>query len=253
MEKIRVLIIEDDRNITNLLKDFFKKKKDVEISSEANDGIKGIKLIKKNNYDLILLDLIMPNEDGISVLEEMKKLNIEKKVIIASSFNSQEIFQKMCEFNISYYFLKPYDLEKLYERIKEVYKNNSIKINYNNTRNKQEITMLLHKLGIPSHIKGYAYLRKAISIVYDDPHEIKNITKKIYPLIARHYNTTPSRVESDIRHAIVISFDRGNWCLIDKIFGNSIDINKAKPTNAMFIATIADKIRLENNTILNIS
>ena len=205
-----------------------------------------LKLIKENKYDVILLDLIMPKKDGIGVLEEFKGKNINSNIIMLTSYNSPQVIRSASEYGIKYYMLKPFDLVDLENRILDVCKVKDNKI-INIFQNKLEIsiTRMLHELGMPSHIKGYQYIRDGIVMIYNNPDIIGGITKELYPDVASKYNTTVSRVERAIRHAIEVSWNRGNWDLMEEIFGHSVDIDKAKPTNSEFIVTIADKLRLE--------
>ena len=192
----------------------------------------------------------MPNKDGIYVLEEMKKLGINKKVIVSTSYNSPEVIRKISELGASYYLLKPYDMKDLDKRISELCnQTDSTNIDFGYSSLQSSITKILHELGIPSHIKGYQYIRNAIGIIYERPETIGGITKELYPELASKFDTTVSRVERAIRHAIEVSWNRGDWDLMEEIFGHSVDIDKAKPTNSEFIVTIADKLRLENHKV----
>ena len=246
MEKIKVLMVDDNVNMTGMVKDYFKKNKMIEISDVCHDGEEAIENIKKNKYDLLLLDLIMPKKDGIGVLEELKKLNLDMKIIVLSSYDSAEVIRDVSEYGINYYMLKPFDLVDLEKRVLDLYKSRASKI-IDVFQNKLEIsiTRMLHELGMPSHIKGYQYIRDGIVMIYNNPEIIGGITKELYPDVAIKHNTTVSRVERAIRHAIEVSWNRGNWDLMEEIFGHSVDIDKAKPTNSEFIVTIADKLRLE--------
>lgn len=246
MEKIKVLMVDDNVNMTGMVKDYFKKNKMIEISDVCHDGEEAIENIKKNKYDLLLLDLIMPKKDGIGVLEELKKLNLDMKIIVLSSYDSAEVIRDVSEYGINYYMLKPFDLVDLEKRVLDLYKSRASKI-VDIFQNKLEIsiTRMLHELGMPSHIKGYQYIRDGIVMIYNNPGIIGGITKELYPDVASLHNTTVSRVERAIRHAIEVSWNRGNWDLMEEIFGHSVDIDKAKPTNSEFIVTIADKLRLE--------
>ncbi len=251
MEKTRLLIIDDNESLVEVIKEYFSEVPNIEVSFTAKDGSEGINLIdtNKNNFDLILLDLIMPKKDGIAVLEHLKKTKINKKVIVLTSYNTQDIIRRVSELGATYLMLKPFELSDLEEKIKEIAKttlkgetldlfNNNLQIS---------ITKTLHELGVPSHIKGYQYIREGITIVYKKPEMVGGITKELYPEIAKRYSSTGSRVERAIRHAIEVSWNRGNWDLMEEIFGHSVDIDKAKPTNSEFIVTIADKLRLEFN------
>ena len=239
-------MVDDNVNMTGMVKDYFKKNKMIEISDVCHDGEEAIENIKKNKYDLLLLDLIMPKKDGIVVLEELKKLNLDMKIIVLSSYDSAEVIRNVSEYGINYYMLKPFDLVDLEKRVLDLYKSRASKI-VDIFQNKLEIsiTRMLHELGMPSHIKGYQYIRDGIVMIYNNPGIIGGITKELYPDVASLHNTTVSRVERAIRHAIEVSWNRGNWDLMEEIFGHSVDIDKAKPTNSEFIVTIADKLRLE--------
>ena len=249
-------MVDDNINLINMVKEYFSGHEGIEISYEAHDGKEGIELIEqeKDHFDVLLLDLIMPNKDGLYVLKEMKKRNIMKKTIVETSYNAPETIREVSEAGATYYILKPFELGDLEDRIKDITnvykKNKGIDLYHSNLQ--ISITKILHELGIPSHIKGYQYIREAISILYERPETIGGITKELYPELATKFGTTVSRVERAIRHAIEVSWNRGNWSLMEEIFGCSVDIDKAKPTNSEFIVTIADKLRLETHQKLYI-
>ncbi len=249
MEKINVLMIDDNVNLIDMVKEYFKDNENINICLEAHDGLEGIEVITNNQdrFDLIILDLIMPKKDGIYVLSEMKKRGINKKVIVATSYNAAEVIREVSEFGVNYYVLKPFDLEDLKSRIYDITskKDTTQNIDFYNSNLQVSITKMLHELGIPSHIKGYQYIREAVGIIFDNPDVIGGITKELYPELARKYSTTVSRVERAIRHAIEVSWNRGNLDFMEELFGYSVDIDKAKPTNSEFIVTIADKLRLD--------
>ncbi len=253
MEKIKLLIIDDNVQLVEAMKEYFQNNSQISVSLCAHNGEDGFNLVKEkqDEYDLIILDLIMPIKDGLYVLEEMRKNNLEKQVIVETSYNATETIREVSEYGVSYYLLKPFDLSDLEKKILET-KNRrvnrkTIDITYNNLQ--ISITKVLHELGIPSHIKGYQYIREGISILYERPETIGGITKELYPELANKFDTTVSRVERAIRHAIEVSWNRGDWDLMEEIFGHSVDIDKAKPTNSEFIVTIADKLRLDSQFI----
>lgn len=250
MKKTNVLMIDDNIELVKMVKEYFKDNKEIEVTLTANDGVEGLNLIENNQdeYDVIVLDLIMPNKDGMSVLKDMRERKLDKKVIVLTSFNTQEVIREASELGISYFILKPFELTELEKRILECsnkndYDKKTIDMKYNNLQ--VSITKVLHELGVPSHIKGYQYIREGITVLYEHPEVIGGITKELYPDIAEKFDTTVSRVERAIRHAIEVSWNRGNWQLMEDIFGHSVDIDKAKPTNSEFIVTVADKLRLE--------
>lgn len=249
MEKIKVLMIDDNTRLVEMVEEYFASSKEIEMKFKAYDGLEGMEMIEHNlnDYDLILLDLIMPKKDGLYVLEEMKKRGINKPVVVETSYNSSEVIKEVSEYAVNYFILKPFELGDLEEKIKKVFDRvtTSDNIDFYNSNLQVSITKILHSLGIPSHIKGYQYIREGIGIVFDRPDTIGGITKELYPELASKYDTTVSRVERAIRHAIEVSWNRGDWDLMEDIFGHSVDIDKAKPTNSEFIVTIADKLRLD--------
>ena len=248
--EIKLLVVDDNKNLVDMIEEYFSEHQFIKVVLKAYSGDEGIKMIEEhiNDYDAIILDLIMPNKDGIYVLEEMKKKNIYKPVIISTSYNSDEMIRRVSEYGVHYFLLKPYDLSDLENRILESVninekENKNINIYHNNLQ--ISVTKIMHELGVPSHIKGYQYIREGIMLIYNNPDMIGGITKELYPEIAMKFDTTVSRVERAIRHAIEVSWNRGDWDLMEDIFGHSVDIDKAKPTNSEFIVTVADKLRLE--------
>ena len=255
MEKdtMKVLIIDDNVSLIQMVKEYFKDSSKIKVVLESYDGKDGIEVIdsKKDEYDVIVLDLIMPKKDGMYVLKEMRSRGIDKKVIVATSYNAGEVIREVAEYGVNYLILKPFDLEDLEKRIIEVCskKKESKTIDFETHNLQVSITKMLHELGIPSHIKGYQFLRDAINIVFDRPDVIGGITKELYPELAGKYDTTVSRVERAIRHAIEVSWNRGSWDMMEELFGHSVDIDKAKPTNSEFIVTLADKLRMDFHRI----
>lgn len=248
MEKIKVLMIDDNVSLTTMVEEYFMDHPKIEIVGKAHDGEEGLKIIKEGNleYDLIVLDLIMPKKDGMGVLKDLKDSNITKNIIVATSYNAPDTIRKVSEYGVNYYILKPFSLADLEDKIIDTFKVSEGKtLNIFNNNLQISISKMLHELGMPSHIKGYQYIREAISMVYDKPDIVGGITKELYPELASRFDTTVSRVERAIRHAIEVSWNRGDWDLMEEVFGHSVDIDKAKPTNSEFIVTVADKLRLE--------
>ena len=241
-------MIDDNVNLIEMVREYFKEHNRIELSIESHDGEDGLNKILNSagNYDVILLDLIMPVKDGLYVLEELKKRGIEKNIIVETSYNEPKIIRKVSEYGVNYYVLKPFNLSDLEDKILSVFDTQESKtINLYHSNLQISITKMLHELGMPSHIKGYQYIREGITMIYNDPNIIGGITKELYPELASKFDTTVSRVERAIRHAIEVSWNRGNWDYMEELFGHSVDIDKAKPTNSEFIVTVADKLRLE--------
>ncbi|MBQ9019620.1 MAG: sporulation transcription factor Spo0A [Bacilli bacterium] len=252
MEKTRLFVIDDNENLVGMVKEYFKNIPNIDVVLEAKDGSDAILKInqEKDNFDVILLDLVMPKKDGLAVLEYLNKNEIEKEVIVLTSYNTQDMISKVASLGASYFMLKPFELKDLEDKVNILsnrinHKGESLDLFHNNLQ--IVITKTLHELGVPSHIKGYQYIREGITLVYKKPEIVGGITKELYPEIAKKFDSTVSRVERAIRHAIEVSWNRGNWDLMEEIFGHSVDIDKAKPTNSEFIVTIADKMRLDFN------
>ena len=247
----KIMLVDDNEVIIDLYERTLKEVAGMEIIAKAKDGEEAIKILENNveNIDLIILDIVMPKKDGIDVLKFMKDNNINKKIIVVTSCNSEITIRSVTELGASYYMLKPVDMNALVEKIKELTKENKINLGFNiDDKNLQvNVTHILHELGVPSHIKGYHHLREGIKLRYNNPELIGGITKELYPSIAKKFASTDTRVERSIRHAIEVSWNRGNWDLMQDLFGYSVDIDKAKPTNSEFIVTIADKLRMDLN------
>jgi len=257
-KQIRVLVVDDNEGLIGMLKDYFSDHEKISIVKEAHDGLEGINVIEENkeDYDVLLLDLIMPKKDGLYVLEEMKKRNIDKPVIIGTSFNADETISRISKFNPKHFILKPFDMSDLEQRIMDAANyepdtNSKMNLYHNNLE--ISVTKLLHGLGVPSHIKGYQYIREGVILMYEKPDIVGAITKELYPEIANRFDTTVSRVERAIRHAIEVSWNRGDIDLMEEIFGHSVDYDRAKPTNSEFIVTVSDKLRLEFNSLKSMS
>ena len=253
-KEIRLVVVDDNENLIEMLKDYFVDHKKIKIVNSFCDGDTAIKYIIKNQdkFDVLLLDLIMPKKDGLSVLNDLKENNIEKPVVIGTSFNADETIARVSKYNPKHFVLKPFEMLDLEEKIMDAVNfkiENDSKINVYHNNLEISVTKLLHGLGVPSHIKGYQYIREGVLLMYEKPDIVGAITKELYPEIASRYSTTVSRVERAIRHAIEVSWNRGDLELMEEIFGHSVDYDRAKPTNSEFIVTVSDKLRLEFNKL----
>ena len=247
--KINALVVDDSMGFTSSVKEYFKNNAVIKIVDVVTDGEKAVDYIKEHqdNIDVILMDLIIPGKDGLQILEELEELKIKKHIIILSSYRKDYTIRMTSRFNVDYYMLKPINLSSLENRIKEVMEENKNELYVEkqvNPKIQLQVTELLHNLGVPSQIKGYQYLREGILMLYESTGLIGGITKEVYPEIALRYNTTPSRVERAIRHAIEVSWNRADYEMMNKIFGHSIDYDRAKPTNSEFMVTLSDALRL---------
>ena len=246
--KIRTLLIEDDEKLVNDVKKYFSSSTVVDVMFTESDGLSGLNIAKEHSdsIDLIIMDDLLPKKDGLSILKELKEANLKFKIIITCSFKNNIIIENMDEYDVDYILLKPYNLSDVEHVIETLFNKNNLRRENGNLETK--ITKMLHSLGIPSHIKGYQYIRESIMLIYRNPYIIGGITKELYPEVANRYKTTSSRVERAIRHAIEVSWNRGDYEYMEELFGHSVDYDRAKPTNSEFIATVADKLRLDLNT-----
>ena len=257
---LSIMVADDNREFNELLTEYLNKEEDMEVICNAYNGKEVLELIKDKQPEIVLLDIIMPHLDGIGVLEELNNmdLSLKPKIIMLTAFGHENITQKAVELGASYYILKPFNLEILAERIRQLGRVHPTAQKSASSRNAsfpvkkekedfiEEITQIIHEIGVPAHIKGYLYLRDAISMVAEEIELLGSVTKVLYPRIANKYETTPSRVERAIRHAIEVAWSRNNIETIKKFFGYTINTEKGKPTNSEFIALVADRIRLKN-------
>lgn len=245
---IKVLVIDNNESMTNDIEKYFRSHGVIKVVACKKDGEEGLSYIinNSNGIDVIIMDLVLPKIDGLFILNELKKRNIHKNIIVTTSFKDDNIMDEVSRYGVNYYMLKPINYMSLEKRIITV--NSSEKKEHLFVQEKV-MTDLLHNLGIPSHIRGYQYIKEGVLIVYRKGNNISYITKEVYPEIANKYNTTPTRVERAIRHAIEVSWNRGDINLMEEIFGNSLNVNRDKPTNAEYLTTIADRLRVNNNLI----
>lgn len=257
---LRIVIADDNQEFNDLLSSFLNEESDLEVVGSAYDGNETLSLLEEHEPDVLLLDIIMPYLDGIGVLEQLPDLQLEKMpcVIMLTAFGHESITRRAVDLGASYYILKPFDMGLLAERIRQINGARfSIKkssggetMRVANHRHHQsgppeeEITEMLYEIGIPAHIKGHLYLREAILSVVEEIELLGAITKILYPKIAEKHQTTPSRVERAIRHAIEVAWERTNVDIIKKFFGYTISSHRGRPTNSEFIAMVADRVRL---------
>lgn len=262
-ENLKIYVADESLDMIHAMKEELRKHSVYQIIGSACNGEQLLRELHGKHIDILILDLIMSKKDGISVLKEMKENQISIDHIICTTPFINDIMVKLVQqHKVDYLMMKPFDLSQLIEKLNMI---NGLQ-DYHQTVNfpaaasldndeqdrllklelESEITELLHEIGIPAHIKGYMYLRTAILETYLNVDFLGQITKVLYPEIARKYATTSSRVERAIRHAIEVAWNRGNIDAIDDIFGYTISASKAKPTNSEFIAMISDKLRLEH-------
>lgn len=256
MEKISICIIDDNEELVHIMEDYLNNEQDMEVVAVSYNGIESLHLIEELEPDILILDLIMPHVDGLTVLKMIREAEHIKKprTIMLTAFGQEEVMRQAVQLGAHYFILKPFDFEHLLMKIREIHAGEFSDTPFIDQQKpikreidlESNITDIMHDIGVPAHIKGYLYLREAIMMVYLDIELLGSITKILYPDIAEKYNTTASRVERAIRHAIEVAWNRGNIDSITDLFGYTINVSKAKPTNSEFIAMVADKLRLEH-------
>lgn len=260
---IKILIADDNKEFSSILRQYLEEQNDFEVVAIANDGIEAVEFVGNYKPDVLVLDIIMPHLDGLGVLEKINSMDLSRlpKVIVLSAVGQDKITQRAINLGAEYYVVKPFDMEIFSKRIRQMFSvpNTEQEIRrapsmviqggnpFTNANSLEaEVTNIIHEIGVPAHIKGYLYLREAIQMVVKDIELLSAVTKELYPSIAKRFNTTASRVERAIRHAIEVAWSRGQIETINRIFGYTVQNDKGKPTNSEFIAMVADKLRLQS-------
>lgn len=261
MEKYKVYILEENKELLNNIKDSLEKTNNFEVMGTATNSTECLNALSTKSCDIFITDVMLSTIDGIGVISKLNEVNKNayKKVVCITNFTNSLICESLEKLNVSYCFKLPLDLSYFNTTLGRIMNagnnqnnghiNNDESEKYQKVKIENEITEILHEVGIPAHIKGYMYLRTAILTTYYNIEILGQVTKVLYPDIARQYNTTSSRVERAIRHAIEVAWNRGNTDAIDDIFGYTVSATKSKPTNSEFIAMIADKLRLAHKTV----
>ena len=255
-ERFSVLIADDNKVFADDLCEFLRTKEDIASVHVAYDGEEAYGMIMEVKPDIVLLDIIMPKRDGLSVLKKISDSHLAKKpmCIALSVTGSERITSAVQAAGAEYFLLKPQSNDSIYDAVKNFStssKRTCFEVVPNETAGAKSydleavVTEFIHDLGVPAHIKGYQYVRTAIMMVVENMELLNYITKQLYPVIAKKYSTTSSRVERAIRHSIEVAWSRGRPETMNRIFGYTIDTGKGKPTNSEFIAMVADRIRLQ--------
>lgn len=266
---IRVLLADDNREFIEIVKEYIERQEDMCLVGVAYHGNEALELIYREEPHVVILDVIMPHLDGLGVLEKLQNASQRPRIIMLTAFGQESMTQRAVNLGADYYILKPFDLDTLGKRIRQLQDDfsettnlmtnpatNASSISNSNsqisngilpptTKNLEvEVTRMIHQMGVPAHVKGYQYLRDAIVSVVLNVSLLGAVTKELYPMIAGKYQTTPSRVERAIRHAIELAWDRGNVDFMNRFFGYTINVDRGKPTNSEFVAMVADKLRM---------
>ena len=270
---IRIVIADDNREFVGILEQCFSAQADMDVVGLAYNGAEAIDILRARPCDVVILDMIMPNVDGLGVIEAMQESPDKPKFIVLSSFGHENVTKRAITLGISYFLMKPFDLDVLCKRIRQLFDDKkdqggymlresspSLYVSsdshsgtfparqdmpgqYDEQEWTRRITKIIQHMGVPAHVKGYRYLRDAIFFVINDGELMGKVTRELYPKIAVLYNTSATRVERAIRHAIELAWDRGNFDYINRVFGYTISVERGKPTNSEFIALVADRLK----------
>ena len=220
-----------------------------QIIGVANDGEQATRILEERHPDVLVLDLMLSKKDGLSILKNLTAGDYRPAILATSGFVTDYVASAAASLGVSYLILKPCDMQALVDRLEEIRGGDSQRRLQLRKPSQNSIeamvTGIIHEIGVPAHIKGYQYLREAIIIAVNDMDVINAITKVLYPQVAKTFQTTPSRVERAIRHAIEVAWDRGDLDTLQRFFGYTVSNTKGKPTNSEFIALIADKLQLQ--------
>ena len=262
MAKLNVAIADDNERILTMLDEVLTADDDITVVGTARNGEQAYEMILDKKPDVVLLDLVMPGIDGLGVMDKVhaeKNAESMPSFIIISGIQNESVAENAMSAGATYYIMKPFDRNIVLDRIKTLNRRkNKVRKEigrpvemekksekYSLQTLEEDVTEIIHEVGVPAHIKGYQYLREAIIMSVTNMDMLNSITKILYPGIAKKFDTTPSRVERAIRHAIEVAWSRGKMDTLDDLFGYTISNGKGKPTNSEFIALITDKIRLQ--------
>ena len=245
--KTTIMIVDDNKDFTTEAEKYFSSRPDSEVIATAADGAEALDILRTAEPDVLLLDLVMPNLDGFSVLEQMDKRGT--RVIVVSALSQDTFIAKAMHLGADYYMMKPVSMANLAARVFDApvkRRDNAVAVNVKSKSMDEKITNVFITVGIPAHIKGYQFLREAVKMAIVNPDVINSITKRLYPDVAAKFSTSPSKVERAIRHAIEVAWNRGKIENINSLFGVRVYSQHEKPTNGEFIALVADKMLLES-------
>lgn len=246
MQKYTVVILQDSDKTIKELKALFEETSEFLVVGTETNGQNGLELIKNFNPDFVVTELVLSGIDGLCVMDKIKEQNIKSNVIVLSAFSREDVISRATEKGAKYFMVKPYNFNILATRMKECFETVPEKQQYRLKNSLDEkISKIFINVGIPPHIKGYGYLREGVKMAVKNPEIINNITKKLYPMIGEKYETSASKVERAIRHAIEVAWNRGRIENINNILGVRAYVGAEKPTNGEFIALVADKMLLE--------
>lgn len=271
--KLSVLIADADEHLAMKLAQYLKGTGTVKVVDVVKDGQTALDVVKQSKPDLLLLDLVLPGRDGLSVMESLSQMDCNTCIVVTSALDNSNMITYACQLGADYYICKPYDCKTVYERIQQLYgryhrvqptasKEPAAALERADAGKREQknapaftleakVTAEIRALGIPAHIKGYQYIREGIILALEDEDMLDYITKFLYPTIAKKYNTTAGSVERAIRHAIGVAWERGNREAIIELYGYAYCDKQERPTNSEFLSLIVDKLRLEQMSQYN--
>lgn len=243
--KITVVLADANEEFREMLRESIEETGEFTVVGTAGDGLSALRLVEEKNPKLLLTDVLLPELDGFGLLDRLASRENKPRTILISALYRDEIVAQAMEREVSFFMPKPFETASLLERMRAAVGAEDEEEEDELHALQRQVTAVIHEVGVPAHIKGYQYVREAIVIAVQDMEVINAVTKVLYPEVAKRYNTTPSRVERAVRHAIEVAWDRGDLETLQSYFGYTVSNTKGKPTNSEFIAMIADKIRLE--------
>ncbi len=255
MNDMRIMLVDDNAELRRAMREHLQRQENMRIAAEASTGLEALEALTKTPVDVIILDIIMPQMDGYSFLEELNRQQLDNppQVIVVSALGRDDFIMRAVEAGARFYMIKPVDMNVLTARIREVCGQapessaaSRVSLPGRAPSIDEKLASLFLTIGIPAHIKGYAFLREAVKMVIENPDVINRITKELYPGIGKRFNTSASKVERAIRHAIEVAWSRGRIDTLNKAFGCRVATKEDKPTNGEFIAMLSDKFRLED-------
>ena len=258
MSDIRIMLVDDNNDMRHAMREHLQRQENLCIVAECGTGLEALEGLSRIPVDVIILDIIMPQMDGYALMEELNRQQQENppKIIVVSALGRDDFIMRAVELGACFYMIKPVDMNTLTLRIREVCGQateahapaSRVNLPGRAPTVDEKLASLFLTIGIPAHIKGYSFLREAVKMVIENPDVINRITKELYPGIGKRFNTSASKVERAIRHAIEVAWSRGRIDTLNKAFGCRVATKEDKPTNGEFIAMIADKLALEQRT-----
>ena len=242
-KQLQVVIADSDEGFANSIREALDAQDRYAVAGVTGSGAQALELIRQRRPDLLIMDTMLSELDGIGVLTALEKEHATPKVLMTVSYASSYLLQGLQRFNLGCVILKPCQLESVLQNLEMLTDEEAAR--HTDVSLETMVTSVIHEVGVPAHIKGYQYVRYAIMVAVEDMDVINSITKTLYPKVAKHFGTTPSRVERAIRHAIEVAWDRGDLETLQHYFGYTVSNTKGKPTNSEFIALIADKLQLQ--------